>query len=351
MLDSLLAWLEVPPWWAALPLLALGLAGLAYGAERLLDGAVALARRTGLSRAVIGATVVACGTSAPELVVGLSAAGRAVREPHIDPDGPIAITVANVVGASIANLGLILAVTCLLSPIAIDHVTRRLTYPAVFVTMVVFILVAWPWTGVASIAGWEAAVLLAVLVVSLTLTVRSSRAHPVPDTVAEVDEMAAQVPGLGVAWWLTGSGLVLLIIAGQSCLSGAVGLATAGGLSERVIGLTVVSIGTALPELFASLSAARRGHADMAIGNVLGSVLFNICAILGLVGLIVSLPINTGTLHNDLWWLTGFILVLGIAVIGGWTLNRRIGLLLLAGYVAYVALLFIAPVSSGGTSG
>lgn len=338
--NGLSAWLDQPPLVLAIILLLIGLYGLALGANRLLDGAIALAQRTGLSRAVIGATVVAFGTSAPELVIGLSAAVRAAQTGEIAADGPIAITVANVIGASIANLGLILGITCVITQVAVDHTARHISYPAVVVAVLCTVVVAWPWSGTAAITRPKALLLVGLLVVSAWLAVRDSRRFPDRQVVAEVAAHGSGI-GMGPAWWLTISGLLLLTVAGQATLSGAIGIAQVAGLSERVIGLTVISIGTAMPELFASITAARRGHADLALGNVLGSAFFNLAGILGTVGLIVSLPINAGTLDHDVWWLIGFVAMVGWWVVRAAPFTRIAGIVLLSGYVAYLVALSV----------
>lgn len=328
-------WLADPHWTLAVIYVLAGLWGLAKGGNLLVDGSVTVARRSGLSPAVIGATVVAFGTSAPELVVSLSAAMAARAEAAggaINPDGPIAIAVANVIGSNICNIGLVLGVTLVIASSRIPLSTRRLDMPFLLLASAGLVASVWP-LGLSNplIARVEAAGLLLALVVYVILAMRSGSPPP-----TEADPDAPTHP-----WWRVAGGLAALLIAGKICLVGAIVVAQTIGLSERVIGLTVVAVGTSLPELFASLQAARRGFTDMAIANIIGSNLFNTLCILGITGLIVPLPVNAGTLQIDLWWMGAFLIAIVPGIFFREHIGRKHGIILIAGYVAYTLMLLL----------
>lgn len=328
-------WLTDPHWTLAVVYVIAGLWGLAKGGDLLVDGSVAVARRAGWSPAVIGATIVAFGTSAPELVVSLSAALTARAEAAggaINPDGPIAIAVANVVGSNICNIGLVLGITLVIAATRIPLSTKRLDLPFLLLATVGLIAAVWP-LGLSNplIARVEAAGLLLALVVYVILAMRSGGIPP-----TEIDHNAPSHP-----WWRIVGGLAALLVAGKICLVGAIVLAQAVGLSERVIGLTVVAVGTSLPELFASLQAARRGFTDLAIANIIGSNLFNTLCILGITGLVVPLPVNEGTLSVDLWWMGAFLIAIVPGILFRERIGRGHGIILLAGYAAYTAMLLL----------
>lgn len=328
-------WIFDPHWALALVYVIAGLWGLAKGGDLLVDGSVAVARRAGLSPAVIGATIVAFGTSAPELVVSLSAAWTARAEAAggaINPDGPIAIAVANVVGSNICNIGLVLGITLVIASTRIPLSTKRLDMPFLLLASVGLIACVWPMAlADPLIARLEALALLAGLIVYIILAMRSGSIPPV--------DLAEDTPSR--PWGRIFGGLGLLLVAGKICLVGAISIAAAIGLSERVIGLTVVAVGTSLPELFASLQAARRGFTDLAIANIIGSNLFNTLCILGITGLIVPLPVNEGTLSVDLWWMGAFLIAIVPGVLFRERIGRGHGIILLVGYVAYTAVLLL----------
>ncbi len=331
----MLSWLADPHWTLAVLYVIAGLWGLAKGGNLLVNGSVTVAHRAGLSPAVIGATIVAFGTSAPELVVSLSAAVAARADAAggtINADGPIAIAIANVVGSNICNIGLVLGITLVIASTRVPLSTRRLDLPFLLLASAGLIACVWP-LGLANpkIARYEAAGLLLALVVYVFLAMRSGSIPP-----TEADPAAPSHP-----WWRIAGGLAALLIAGKICLVGAIVLAQVIGLSERVIGLTVVAVGTSLPELFASLQAARRGFTDLAIANIIGSNLFNTLCILGITGLVVPLPVNAGTLGIDLWWMGAFLIAIVPGIFFRERIGRKHGIILLAGYVAYTLVLLL----------
>lgn len=345
-------WILNPPILLAIVYVLGGLWGLAKGGDLLVDGAVSVAKKAGLAPAVIGATIVAFGTSAPELVVSLSAAFDANAALHaesmtdatnvalnaegitdaaiatMNPDGLIAIAMANVVGSNICNLGLILGISLLIGRAAIPKTTRRLDMPALIVATIALISLALPWGGEAIISRFEAMALFALLLIYVTTAVCTGAGE------APAGEAAPR------PWLRIFGGLFLLLIAGRLCLAGAVSIATELGMSQRVIGLTVVAAGTSLPELFASLQAARKGFTDIAIANVIGSNIFNTLCIVGITGTIVPLPLNAGTLGLDIWVMAGFVAFIIPGMLFCKIIGRGHGIVLITGYVGYtIALL------------
>jgi cation:H+ antiporter len=271
--------------------------------------------------------------------VSLSAASTALGQSNggpINPDGPVAIAIANVVGSNICNIGLILGISLLIGASTIPPSTRRLDLPALVLATVGFIACVWPHgLGNPVIARVEAALLFLGLIIYITLAIRAGGA-PAPEVV----------PTTTRPWWRIIGGLALLLIAGRLCLAGAVVLAAAAGLSERVIGLTVVAAGTSLPELFASLQAARKGYSEVAIANVIGSNLFNTLCILGITGMVIPLPVNQGTLSVDLWWMSAFLIVIIPGMIFRERIGRGHGIILIAGYIGYTIFLLTSTPGS-----
>lgn len=301
-----------------------GFALLYVGAEWLVRGGAALALRAGLTPLVVGLTVVAFGTSSPELLVSLQAAFA----------GSPSLAIGNVVGSNICNVALVLGLSALVRPIRIQAQLLRLDVPVVIGCSL--LLVAF--LGDGQLVRWEAALLVTGLVAYTTFNVwlarRESRA-----VQAEFDEA---VPAPEGPWWKdalrTAGGLLLLAFGASWFVQGAVGLATLFGVSEAVIGLTVVAIGTSLPELATSVVAASRGEGDIAAGGVIGSNIFNILCILGLTALI--LPLSTGGVGaTDLWVMTGLAAALLPLMRTGLYVNRVEGGALLVAYAGYLVYL------------
>jgi len=250
-------------------LLVAGLALLVAGAELLVRGAASAALALGLSPLLIGLTVVSFGTSAPELVTGIMAAARA--EPGI--------VVGNVVGSNIFNLLVILGLAALIAPLTVDRQLVRVDVPV----MVALSLVVWGMAAGGTLARWEGALLAAGLVAYLLVTVRASRraAPEIEKKISEGLPVGAVPRTLVKDALLVAAGLGLLVWGAAWLVRGATALAAGLGVSELVIGLTVVAAGTSLPELATSVVAALRGHTDIAVGNAVGSNIFNLLAVLG----------------------------------------------------------------------
>ena len=301
-----------------------GLAGLYYGAELLVKGGAAIARRAGVSPLVIGLTLVAFATSAPETVVSVSAS----------IDGNADIAVGNIVGSNICNIALILGICGCIAPMAVKRQLVRFDAPVMVAATLLFAAFYWSTHGLSRLQG---AVLLAGLAVYTVWNIRASRrecADAPPD-----DTAAAPLP-LGKASALTALGILGLIVGAKLFLAASVWTAGKLGISDAVIGLTVVAVGTSLPELATSVVAAVKRENDIAIGNILGSNIFNILGILGAAAL--ARPMRDASIDAvDL----GMMLFLAAAMLpilrSGWRISRLEGaflLLVYLGYTAYLAL-------------
>ncbi|RMH41436.1 MAG: sodium:calcium antiporter [Deltaproteobacteria bacterium] len=303
---------------------------LYVGAEWLVKGSAGLARAYGVKPLVIGLTVVAYGTSAPELAVSTIAA----------VDGKPAIVVGNVVGSCIANLGLILGVTALISPPAVDARLIKREVPVLLLSVAVVPLVVWA----SGIAWWEGLLLFAASVAFTvwTLSVEAGVNVPAADEIEATAEIAGAPSGSGKArmYAVTAAGMALLIGGGDVFVDGAVGVARSLGMTERVVGLTIIAVGTSLPELAASLVAALRGHADIAVGNVVGSNIFNVFLILGIVPMVRHLDVSLASVAGDLYFLAGVTLLGAFTMRGDRRVTRVEGALLAAAYLAFLAFAF-----------
>ena len=312
-------------------LLALGIALLAVGGDALVRGSLAAAKRLGVSPLLSGLLIVGFGTSVPELVVSVDAALN-----H-RPD----IAVGNVVGSNIANTLLILGLCALVTPLAVKpSALRRDAVTVVGASLFFLVLV-----GSGGLGRMDAAIFLAALVGYLIWTYRGERLHTSPS--AELHEAEAEVvaPLPQSVFWTVATvilGLLLLIAGSQVLIKGAVGIAQRLGVPEAVIGLTMVAVGTSLPELTISVVAALRRNADVAVGNVLGSNIFNLLGILGVSALLQPLPVNPRILVFDQWVMLGTALLMLFFLFTGRRLSRWEGGVLLACYGGYIALSYSA---------
>jgi len=295
-----------------------GLLGLFLGGEALVRGASGMAVRLGLSPLLIGLTVVGFGTSMPELLVSVDAALKGVP----------GIAIGNVVGSNIANILLILGLSALFWPMAAAGGMRR---EPVAMLAAGLVLVPLFWTGtVGRLAGLA---LVAGLAAYLVAAFRTPAAAP-PAATAPADVAPMTVPG---ALLFTGLGLVALVAGARFLVDGAVGLARGAGLSEAFIGLSVVAVGTSLPELATSLVAALRRQSALAIGNVVGSNIFNVLGILGATALIAPVPVEARFLTFDLPVMLAASAVLAGLLWRGAAVGRLAGAALLAAYGVYLA--------------
>ncbi len=307
----------------ALTLLA-GLALLIYGADLLVKGASRIAAGFGISPLVIGLTVVAFGTSSPEMAISVSSAWK----------GEADIAVGNVVGSNIFNVLFILGVSALITPLLVSKQLVKIDVPLMIGASVAAFLLSMD----GSIVFWEGAVLFAGIIGYCILAIRVGKAS---------GETGEAVEGSERTWvnlGLIAVGLVLLVLGSRWLVDAAVEIATAMGVSELVIGLTIIAAGTSLPEVATSVTAAIRGQRDIAVGNVVGSNLFNILAVLGLTAMVApgGLPVSQAAINFD------FPVMLAVAVaclpifFVGYTIQRWEGALFLFYYVAYTAFLILA---------
>lgn len=307
----MLAWLSVVG----------GLALLVGGAEWLVRGAVRIALALRIPAGIVGLTVVAAGTSLPELFVSVSAALRGA------PD----LSTGNVVGSNIYNIGLILGLSALIRPLVTDRPTIRFDWPVVLVAA----LALWGLGADGQLGRLDGALLLGGHAAYLAWLVR--RAH--------VDRVEDEPGGGGIPGAVVGIlvGLVGLTVGSRFLIDGATTIAEGLGVSQRVIGLTIVGLGTSTPELATSLVAAWRGQNDIAIGNVLGSNIFNVLLILGASALVISLPVHPGLLASDIPWMVGITVLLLPLLITGQRIVRGEGALLLGVAGLYTTLLLNQP--------
>ncbi|MGF1640095.1 MAG: calcium/sodium antiporter [Rhodospirillales bacterium] len=311
------------------------------GAEALVRGSVATARRFGISPLIIGMTVVAFGTSAPELVVSLQAAMAGV------PD----IAVGNIVGSNIANILLIVGVAAVLSPIG--GRPKPLIHDTVVLVASSALFAALIWIGT---IGRGAGVLMVAMLLGFLASSYRREIRGLGDATAgsrrEEAEEIAPLPGAPwLAWAAVVAGLVAIIVGAEMLVEGGVAVARAAGVSEAVIGLTLIAVGTSLPELAASVVAGLRGHSDIAIGNVIGSNLFNILGVGGAVAVVAPLAVADQIRHFDIWIMllatTAFVPFLII----GLRLGRAVGFALLLLYGCYLARLIVGPAGAVAGAG
>jgi cation:H+ antiporter len=298
-------------------LFVLGLGALFIGGEGLVRGASAIARHFHLSPIVIGLTIVGFGTSAPEMLVSVQAAMA----------GQPAIAIGNVLGSNIANILLILGISAVIAPLVIPF--SKLQRDIGF--MLAASAAIWVMLLDGVVTRFEGGLLMLGLLVFLFIAFRSGKEEP---TEASEDDMVQWK-----AWAYTLGGLIILVIGARLLVDSATIIAREFGISEAVIGLTIVAVGTSLPELATSVIAAIRKQTEIAVGNIVGSNIFNIFGILGVTALIGPIPADARFASADMPWVAGTAIGLGIMamVMGG--LPRIAGFVLLAGYAGYIALI------------
>ena len=304
--------------------LVIGFVALIGGAELLVRGAVSLASRLGISPLVIGMTVVAIGTSAPEFIVSINAALT----------GATGLAVGNVIGSNIANVLLVLGVTCVLSPM--------IKRPAVFIrdglylafgSLVFFALC------LREKLDWIAGIMLLIsffLFIGLSYWRRSEGTGFATNQTEEVEGFGRWKNS---PFWCAGAiiaGLSGLVLGSELLVNAGTEVARSLGVAEEVIGLTLFAFGTSLPELAASVIAAMKGHLDVGIGNVVGSNLFNILGVAGAAALTASLPVNQQILSFDIWIMLATSALLIPLLIFGWRIDRMSGTLFVLAYLGYI---------------
>ena len=308
---------------------AAGLIVLLLGGDVLVRGSVSLARRLGVSTLIIGLTVVALGTSAPELVVSVEAVVA----------GSPGIAIGNVVGSNIANILLVLGVPALLAPIVCGG--RLLKRTVLYMVLASILLVALSWTE--ALRWGHGLVLLALFAAFLADSYRRAMRDQ-EDAMAvasEVEEIQSVSGSVAVALLAVGGGLLALMLGSYLLILGASAIAQRFGVSEAVIGLTLVAIGTSLPELATCVMAALRRHGAVAIGNVIGSNLLNILAVMGAASVVGTVPVPAKFFGFDYWVMLGAALLLLPFVLRRQPIGRTAGAFLALAYGAYVASQFL----------
>jgi cation:H+ antiporter len=301
---------------------------LVVGGESLLRGAVGLATILRITPAVIGLTVVAAGTSVPELAVSAIAAFKGSND----------IAIANVVGSNIFNITLIVGLCAIIRPFSITGNTLRLEFPVLMIATLSCVAFVQDF----EISRWEAALFLAFYIGFTAYIVRLVRrqltASESKSLTEEVDELksTASKPSIWRGGLLVVVGIALLGLGAQFTVDGASQLARLWGWSERLIGLTIVSAGTGLPEVVASAVSSLRGRSDVAIGNIIGSNLFNILVILGLTGVITPLPVQSALVGSDCWWMLAVTAIMIPIIFNGRRIQRWEGVAFLGLYGVYM---------------
>ncbi|QQS39984.1 MAG: calcium/sodium antiporter [Acidobacteriota bacterium] len=306
-----------------------GLVLLIWSADRFVDGSASTARHFGMPPLLIGMVVVGFGTSAPEMVVSAFAAAQ----------GNAGIAVGNAYGSNIANIALILGISAIIVPITVDSKVLRNELPILsLITALVAVQLVDNYIG-----RFDATVLLVVfgglMVWTIRQGLRQRKDKFAEELEAELSETAMPI-GRALIWLFIG--LAILIVSSRLLVWGAVEIATSLGISDLVIGLTVVALGTSLPELASSVIAARKGEDDLALGNILGSNLFNTLAVVGIAGMISPFDVGPEVLSRDvvvMSILTVSLFLFGYGFKKPGRINRYEGAVLLTAYVAYTAYL------------
>jgi cation:H+ antiporter len=308
--------------------LVAGLAILFVGGELTVRGAVGLARFLGVSPAVIGLTVVGFGTSAPELVVTVQAALA----------GKSGLAIGNVVGSNISNLLLILGVGAVMWPLTCGLAAAR--RDAGMMVFSAVILVGLGMYGL--IEWWHGIIMIALLLIYLGITYFNDKKDQASRKlhereVEELEELESAPSSVPLIFLFTILGLIGLVVGADLMVKGAIGIAESFGVPETVIGLTIVALGTSLPELAATAIAAYRKHTDVAIANVLGSCVFNVLSILGITALVSPLVVEPDIRNIDLWVMLAATVFVTVLLLKNCKIGRLAGAVLILAYVAYIA--------------
>lgn len=314
----------------AVAFLIVGLIILVWSADKLVFGSAALARNFGISPLVIGMTILAMGSSAPEMMVSATAA----------LDGKTDTAVGNVLGSNIANIALILGITAIIKPLSISSPVLRREFPLMIAVTLLAGAIMWN-----NHLGFYEGVLLFVLFALFILTMLKISRNEQKNNDVLLSEQESEVPE-GVSnpkavMWIV-IGLILLPLSAQLLVDNAVIIAKFFGMSDLVIGLTIIAIGTSLPELAASLAGVLKGEDDMAVGNIVGSNVFNILAVMGIPGIVNPAMLSEHAMSRDFWVMLGVSIMLVIMALGkSRSINRIEGSILFAAFLAYQTYLFM----------
>lgn len=318
----------------SIALVFVGFALLIWSADRFVMGAAALARNLGASPLLIGLTIVGFGTSAPEILVS----GMASLQ------GNPGLAVGNALGSNIANIGLILGITAIVVPLAVNSDVLRKEYPLLLVVSMVSYLILMD----GELGRMDGAILLTGLFISMFIVVKIGQRRQKSDVLAQefTDEIPADMSmARSILWFCIG--LVLLLIGSRLLVTGAVDIARTLGVSDLIIGLTIVAIGTSLPELATSITSAIKGEHELAVGNIIGSNLYNLLAVLSIPGLVAPGPVADEVLTRDMPLMLGLTLVLYLMSMGRHgkgKINRLAGTFLLTVFVAYQSWIYYGSI-------
>jgi cation:H+ antiporter len=310
-----------------------GLSLLVYGADRFVDGAANIARYLGMPPLLIGLTIVGMATSAPEILVGVVAA----------LEGKTEIAIGNAIGSNIANIGLVLGFTVMLMPVTIASQTLKREFLIMGLAILLAVALMWdqnlsPLNAVFLLVGLVAAILSVIV-----LSKKSAKTDPLlSEFESELSEKSPEKSDVGKSIFLFFLGLGLLLGGAYLLVECAVLVAKHFGLSDLIIGLTIIAIGTSLPELAASITAVKKDEADIAIGNVIGSNMFNMLAVIGIPGMIHATDFDIIVLHRDFPVMIGMTLLMGYMVFirGAGKFDRVEGSVLFLAFIAYQYWLF-----------
>ena len=304
-------------------LLVAGFVMLVKGADFFVEGASGMAARLHIPDLIIGLTVVAMGTSAPEAAVSIAAGFS----------GDAEITIGNIIGSNILNTFLILGLSAVIVPLRVERSTVRIELPFMLVCSILLALL-----GMDAVVGrWDGVGLWVAFLLYLGYLFVNARKSP-QETPQETP--TAKPRKLVIEILMLVGGLAVLVIGSKMAVAGASGLARSLGVSERVIGLTIVALGTSLPELFTSVTAARKGNADIAVGNIVGSNIFNILFVVGTTALLVDVPFDPKFVTDSLIMI-GSAVVLWVAAVRRHTIGRAAGGTMLGLCAAYLVYLFV----------
>ena len=310
----------------------IGFGLLVWGAERFVHGAAAIAKNFGVSPLIIGLTVVGIGTSAPEILISIVAASQ----------GNPALAVGNALGSNITNIALVLGITAIVVPLTVKSETLRREYPIMFIVMLVSLALVLD----NHLGRLDGSILITGLFIMLYWMITQAKKQKRDPMEKEFEQEIPDISTQKALLWFA-VGLILLIISSRGLVWGSVNIAKAAGISDLVIGLTIVAIGTSLPELAASIMSALKKEPDIAIGNIIGSNMFNLLVVFGIPGLISPHIIDSAILERDFPFMIGLSIALFITAYGfkgEGRINRYEGGLLLSGYTAYMVVLYYTAI-------
>ena len=310
----------------------IGFGLLVWGAERFVHGAAAIAKNFGVSPLIIGLTVVGIGTSAPEILISIVAAYQ----------GNPALAVGNALGSNITNIALVLGITAIVIPLTVKSETLRREYPIMFIIMLVALMLVMD----NHLGQMDGVILISGLFFMLYWMIQQGKKQKRDPMEKEFEQEIPDISTQKALIWFF-IGLVLLIVSSRGLVWGSVNIAKAAGISDLVIGLTIIAIGTSLPELAASIVSALKKEPDIAIGNIIGSNMFNLLVVFGIPGLMSPHIIDSAILERDFPFMIGLSIALFMTAYGfkgEGRINRYEGGLLLGGYIAYMVVLYYTAV-------